>query len=128
MDLRNIKDRLGKKNDTYVCLDDLKSLESKSQLNNRLNCANIGITKINEDGKNTLQQFDDYLQKLKVKRDSIVGIKWSDALAYSASMFVKQMEGCSIYANQLWKDGHQDDHLKKIATFTEHKRFAIYPD
>ena len=43
-------------------------------------------------------------------------------------MFVKQMEGCSIYANQLWKDGHQDDHLKKIATFTEHKRFAIYPD
>jgi len=54
MDLRNIKDRLGKKNDTYVCLDDLKSLESKSQLNNRLNCANIGITKINEDGKNTL--------------------------------------------------------------------------
>jgi len=53
MDSRNLKDRLGKTEGTYVCLDDLKSLESKSSLNH-LNCANIGITKINEDGKNTL--------------------------------------------------------------------------
>jgi len=82
-----------------------------------------------------LQAFKKYLDGtgagkdgLIERRTSIVPLQWSDALAYSASMFVKQMEGCSIYANQLWKDGHQDDHLRKVATFTEHKRFAIYPE
>ena len=79
-------------------------------------------------GKNALESFKDHLISLKPKRTSITALKWSDELAYSASMFVKEMEGCSVYANQLWKDGHQDEHLRKIATFTEHKRFALYPE
>jgi len=81
-----------------------------------------------QSGKNSLKRFEDSLDNLILKRKSITPLRWSDALAYSASMFVKQMEGCSIYANQRWKDGHEDDHLKKVASFTEHKRFAIYPD
>jgi len=92
--------------DTYVCLDDLRELEQR-QKDNTLDhtCSSIGITKM-LDGKNAIKRFNESLNTLITNRKSITPLKWSDALAYSASMFVKQMEGCSIYANQLWKDGH----------------------
>jgi len=105
IDNRVVKvERNGEPAGTYVCLDDFKDLvERKSS--SYLSCGAIGLTKM-VNGKNALESFKDHLTSLKPKRTSITALKWSDELAYSASMFVKEMEGCSVYANQLWKDGH----------------------
>lgn len=46
----------------------------------------------------------------------------------SASAFMKAIEGCSIYADQLYEDGNEHFYLDQIAEYDEHKRFFVYPE
>ena len=107
---------------TYTCLDDFEQLSSmdKSELR-YYKCDRVGLTR-------HLDAFDEFKVDIERRSEEPPALKWSNALAMSASLFMKELEGCSLYADQLWRDGNEHGHLRRIATFTAHERYMIYPE
>lgn len=122
--LRQIHEpRAGEPADTFTCWDSLDDLEERAD-RQYYKCNTIGMTREKNAFGNLLDEVD-----YRISHDQqLPPLRWSDPLALSASMFLKQIEGCSVYANQLWRDGNEHEFLSNFADFEEHDRFFIYPE
>lgn len=112
------------KTNTYMCWDNFEDIDSTK-------CDNIGLWK---HGKDSIVQFQDYVddntgsENYVLRRsNSTDSLLWSDALGRSASDYIDQLDGCSVWAPNLKDDGNMHDQLRNYAQFDDHTRFVVYP-
>ena len=53
---------------------------------------------------------------------------WSEELALAASMYLKDLEGCNVYQPVVIDDGQANDYLSQFASFSQNRRFVLYPE
>jgi len=54
--------------------------------------------------------------------------EWSDELELAAKMYLKDLEGCNVYQPLIIDDGEANDYLSQFASFSQNRRFVLYPE
>ena len=109
---------------TYACFDDLKDLKEKG---NR-HCNNVGIWR---SGSGAIQDAINYFFFLEDPETEYIqnSLQWSDELTLSASLYMQEFEGCSLWQLNLQEDLPVHDELIKLGVeFEDHMRIVLYPE
>ena len=121
-----------------MCLDDLPDLKAAQPGATEIHytqCEKVGMYRHSfalETFHDFLDNYDEYMNDLtpdssnpvpELNMDPFINLNplvWSDELAYSAAKFMGELDGCSVYPNQLWRDGDEHEFLHEIAHFKNH--------
>ena len=103
----------GEPTETYACWDDLDKVREEHDVWGN-HCDNVGLW---QHGPSTLTDFKSYVEARSSPRKPL---QWSDVLALSASVYMNDLDGCSMYEEQIDEPPSLNWFIDNFATYRDH--------
>ena len=111
---------------TLNCWDDYDTLKTFGTSE----CCRLGGFYEEYSGQDASEKYKSFKEDIDffTKGDDLYPLKWSDSLALSAAMYMRDISGCNVYQPNIIHDGRTNEYINMIADYHSHRRLVIYPE